>query len=279
MDELFNVKGDGFVYTFERGVLCSLEYGELELLYKPVIPNLWRAPTDNDNGFGNFFDYAKRFMPAVKWKNAGTRQSALYWHKRETEDGIEVVSEWKNPLCRKLQIIYSIYKDGSLDIELVMLPKRIDAMRCGLQFVLPRDFGKVTWYGRGPHECYPDRKTGARLSMHTATVEDIGHRYVRPQENGARCDVRHLSVSSGARAVRVKDLSGDGLIFSAWHYEQDDLTAASHDYKLHRKSLTTLNIDSVMCGVGGDLPGTTALHKEYRMPGNKEYRMRIGLSF
>jgi len=42
-----------------------------------------------------------------------------------------------------------------------------------------------------------------------------------------------------------------------------------------RKPLTTLNIDNAMCGVGGDLPGIAALHKEFKLPGNKEYRTKI----
>ena len=219
----------------------------------------------------------KRFMPVVKWMNAGARQMPLYWHKRDTADGVEVVSDWKHPLCRKLRVVYNVYKDGSLGIDLYVHPKGIDAVRVGLQLVLPRGFDNIKWYGRGPNECYPDRKTGARISIFSAAVEDIGHRYIRPQENGARCDVRWLSVSSGVRSLFVKDLSGEGLIFSAWHYEQSELATASHDHELIRKPFTTLNIDSAMCGVGGDLPGIASLHREYKLPGNKEYRLRVEL--
>jgi len=41
--------------------------------------------------------------------------------------------------------------------------------------------------------------------------------------------------------------------------------------------MTTLNIDAKMCGVGGDLPGIAALHKEYVLPGNREYKLRIAV--
>jgi len=271
------IKGDGFEYIFEHGVLISLLSDGFELLKKPVIPNLWRAPTDNDFGFGNFFEPAKRFMYAVKWKKAGARQIPQFWHKRDAADGIEIVSEWKHPLCRKLQTVYTIYRDGTLDFEMTMLPKRIDVVRTGLQMVLADGFDNVTWYGRGPHECYPDRKKGARIAKHRANVRDLEHRYVRPQENGARCDVKWVTVSADNKEIEIRDLIGDGLIFSAWHYEQDDLAAATHDFLLMRKPLTTLNIDSSMCGVGGDLPGIAALHKEYKLPGNKVYKMRIGI--
>ena len=200
-------------------------------------------------------------MTAVKWLNAGAHQTPRSWHKRNTTDGISVVAEWKHPLCRKLQTVFTVYKDGSLSITLTAMTKKIDAIRVGLQFVLSRDFTDITWYGRGPFECYPDRKTGARISKHTASIDDIEHHYVRPQENGARCDVKWLTVSSHEKKLKFEDLGKKGIIFSAWHYEQDDLTAASHDYLLIRKPLTTLNIDGAMCGVGGDLPGIAALHK------------------
>jgi len=276
------ITGNGFSYGFERGVLTSIKSDEAELLYKEVIPNLWRAPTDNDYGFGNFYAPAKKFMPSVKWQKASIKQKPRYWHRRDVPDGVEVISEWKHPLCRKLNVITTIFNDGGLQIELSVLPKRIEVVRVGLRFVLPHDFEDITWFGRGPHECYPDRKQSARISKYSTAIANIGHRYVRPQENGARCDVRWLSVSYGdnsinKRAIRVKDLIGEGLIFSAWHYEQDDLAAATHDYMLLRKPITTLNVDSAMCGVGGDLPGIASLHEEFKLHGNREYKLRIGL--
>jgi beta-galactosidase len=276
-NETLLVTGNNFSYTFEHGVLSSLKTDEAELLCKPVIPNLWRAPTDNDNGHGNFFKPAIKFMSAVKWMNAGARQSPLYWHKRDTDDGIEVVSEWKHPLCSKLHIICTVFPDGSLEIDMRVIPKRIDAVRIGLQFVLAQDFDKVSWYGRGPHENYPDRKLGARISKFSTTIENLGHDYVRPQENGARCDVRKLTVSSEKRSITIRDFRGAGLIFSAWHYEQEDLAAATHGFALARKPLTTLNVDSAMQGVGGDLPGFTALYEEFKLKGKKEYYLQIGL--
>jgi len=276
-DERQFIKGDGYEYIFEHGVLISLLANGVELLKKPVTPNLWRAPTDNDYGFGNFFGPAKKFMNAARWMKASTHQIPQFWHKRDVPNGIEIVSEWKHPLCHNLQTVYTVYPDGKLSIELIVHPKRIDLIRAGLQIILTEDFNKITWYGRGPHECYPDRKKGARITKHTTDVKDIEHRYVRPQENGARCDVRWLSVSSDKKKINIKDLSGEGLIFSAWHYEQEDLASASHDHLLIRKPLTTLNIDSTMCGVGGDLPGIAALHKEYTLPGNKEYKLKINI--
>ena len=296
-DDELTVSGDGFKYVFSNGLLSSIKIKGDELLHKPVAPNLWRAPTDNDNSFGNFFEPAKKRTTAGRWKRASLKQEPKYWHKRDIADGISVISEWKHPLCRKLSVIYNIKANGNISIDMTMQPKKINAIRVGLCFELAHDnagnadnenvfdfeintypgFKNITWFGRGPHECYPDRKRSARITKHSAAVKDMEHRYIRPQENGTRCDVRWLTISSDKHSITVKDQSGDGLLFSAWHYDQQHLDAATHDYLLVRELFTTLNIDSAMCGIGGDLPGIAALHKEFKLPANREYKLKIGL--
>ena len=41
--------------------------------------------------------------------------------------------------------------------------------------------GRVSWFGRGPHECYPDRQAGAPLRVHNVpSVLDLHVPYVFP---------------------------------------------------------------------------------------------------
>ena len=277
-DDELTVYTGNCTYLFKHGVLSSIKSNGKEFLKEPVTPNLWRVPTDNDYGFGNFFEPAKNRTVAARWRKAGAKQIAKYWHTKKVTDGIEIISEWKHPMCSKLNLIYIFYADGKFNIEMEMKSKRTEVVRVGLSFVLETpDSYNITWFGRGPFENYPDRKTGSLISKHTMAVRDIEHPYIRPQENGARCDVRNLTVSCDKQSLTIKDLTGDGIQFSAWNYEQHELDAATHDYLLIRKPLTTLNIDSVMRGVGGDLPGMTALHKQYKLPANKEYKLHIGV--
>jgi len=70
-----------------------------------------------------------------------------------------------------------------------------------------------------------------------------------------------------------------GLLFSAWHYSQKALSRAMHIHTLKKEALTTLNIDSAMCGVGGDLPGIAALHKTYRLKADTPYTAKILFDF
>lgn len=53
--------------------------------------------------------------------------------------------------------------------------------RVGVQLGVPAQYGRVAWYGRGPHECYPDRKYGAPLRQHAAdSVRDLHVPYIFP---------------------------------------------------------------------------------------------------
>jgi beta-galactosidase len=48
--------------------------------------------------------------------------------------------------------------------------------RVGIHIGIPADFSRVHWYGRGPHESYPDRKFGAFLRQHF--VDDVSELHV-----------------------------------------------------------------------------------------------------
>ena len=61
--------------------------------------------------------------------------------------------------------------------------------RIGVHFTVPRPVGAagVEWYGRGPHECYPDRQAGAPLRRHAvAEAEALHVPYIVP---GAALDI------------------------------------------------------------------------------------------
>ena len=49
--------------------------------------------------------------------------------------------------------------------------------------------GAAEWYGGGPGEAYPDTRPAARIGR-WRPVDALQTPYVRPQENGARADVR-----------------------------------------------------------------------------------------
>ncbi len=69
------------------------------------------------------------------------------------------------------------------------------------------------WFGRGPHETYPDRKRGGRVGRWWSTITEQLVRYVRPQENGGHADMRWFGVSDADGGwIRIDlDRPGPGL--------------------------------------------------------------------
>lgn len=45
--------------------------------------------------------------------------------------------------------------------------------RVGLHVSLPQSLSEFEWFGRGPHECYPDRCSGAMVGQHSATIDEL----------------------------------------------------------------------------------------------------------
>ena len=118
-----------------------------------------------------------------------------------------------------------------------------------MQLGIKPAFTHVSYYGRGPHENYWDRKTGAALGRYSSSIAEIGYDYIRPQENGNRSDCRWVEFSA-EDGTRLR-ITGKPLIdFSAWPYTMEDLAFAEHIHELPRRDAITLNIDSAQQGVG-----------------------------
>ena len=109
-------------------------------------------------------------------------------------------------------------------------------------------------------------------------MEDLIHKYVRPQETGNRTDVRWLKLTN-EYGVSVMITGMPMFEFSAWPFEMKDLEIAKHVNELEfRKDLITLNIDYRQMGVGGDNSWGALPHPEYTLyPGEYEYSFRINV--
>jgi len=53
--------------------------------------------------------------------------------------------------------------------------------RIGLEWILDRSLENVEWYGRGPQENYPDRKSGYRTGIYKSTVAGMYEPYLIPR--------------------------------------------------------------------------------------------------
>ena len=123
-----------------------------------------------------------------------------------------------------------------------------DLPRVGVSLVLPGAFDRIEWYGRGPHESYPDRARGAALGRYTSTVAEQYVPYVRPQEHGHHTDTRWVAISDGRRGLLVTAPTPFG--FSVLDHSVAAIDAAEHDVDLVRDDATHLHLDAHMRGLG-----------------------------
>jgi beta-galactosidase len=147
--------------------------------------------------------------------------------------------------------------------------------RIGLELTLPRELDQLTWYGRGPHENYVDRKMGAAVGLYKSTVADQFTPYVYPSECGGKEDVRWLTLThlDGAGLMVI---GLDKLHFDALHYSIRDLAEARHIYALTPRDEVILHLDGWHMGVGGDDGWMAPVHTEFLIfPGRYRNAFRI----
>jgi len=271
------VRGERFAVTFNGGGdLVSYVYQGRELLQEPLVPNFWRAPTDND--FGGSWQ-----TRLAVWRTAADR-----WEFRRVQVGqdnpqrvtVGVTGQLRTVRARH-SVTYSVMASGDVVVDSHFEPQR-DSMprmpRFGMKLTLPSEFEHVSWYGRGPHESYWDRKAGAPVGRYEGTVAEQFFPYVRPQETGNKTDVRWMALTDGeGRGLLIVGLPL--LSMSALHHTIDALDPGPVKRQRHSGDLTPhenvyVNIDYKQMGVGGiNSWGPTALPK-YSLP-YREYRYRF----
>jgi hypothetical protein len=118
----------------------------------------------------------------------------------------------------------------------------------------------IKWYGRGPHENYPDKKTAAHIGFYASTVAEQHENYVRCQENGAKSDVSFCMLHD-ARGLGLLFAGRPSFLFTAHDYSDMDLTVAGHACDLEHQEDITLDIDAAQCGLGSESCGPGPLEK------------------
>ena len=213
-----------------------------------MLPNFWRVPTDNDLGWK-----VPELMGA--WKDAGRSAKLHSLEGATSAEGATISAELTLPVKHALLgLTYILRPDGTLRMIVALnIPQAAPELpRIGMQLAIPGTWNSIAWFGRGPHESYPDRKTSAAIGLYRSTVEDWITPYVRPQENANRTDVRWIEFGEPAGA-RLRISATDRLLgISAWPYTQEDLATATHHHLLPRRDSITVNVDGFQMGVGGD---------------------------
>ena len=292
----FSVIGDGFEYIFKDGLPVSLEKDGKEYLKGALKPNFYRALTDNDIDYLNFAPPLIGLNPLYFWKKStnGAKTKAAFVHKYRSsayiETSVTALGVKNSLLC------FTIDAFGKITVSF-KATAAMDMIRFGVKMELEKDFDSAEWYGRGPHETYPDRKSGAKIALFKKKVGDLEHHYMRPQENGNRTDCRRLRLSADDRSILFtaihKSRSDIGVpsgiryergvgceksfAFEAHHYTTEALDKATHIHLLKEEDLTELCIDNMQRGVGGDMPGSACVRDPYIMHKGVTFELKFSI--
>jgi beta-galactosidase len=273
------IKGKNFQCTFDhrQATLTSLQYnGKERLLSAPVFQG-YRAPTDNDAGFGNWL--------AKDWKEHGldrlTREVLSSEIIEENARGITIRTVAESRTLRgsiRHECTWFIDGDGNVDMDNSFTPlgDLPSLPRLGVAMALSSDLEQMQWYGHGPYENYVDRKDACPPGIYRSTVTEQYVPYPHPQETGNKEGIRWLKLSDGkGRGIAVACLS-EQMSGSALHFTANDLDAAAHAYQLHPRQEIILSLDAVMSGLGNSSCGPGVL-KKYAVE-EKPYRLHFILS-
>jgi hypothetical protein len=146
--------------------------------------------------------------------------------------------------------------------------------RIGLTMILPGEFRTFTWFGRGPHENYVDRNTGAAVGLYSSSVDDQYVPYILPQENGNKTAVRWLTLTTDA-GIGLLAVGMPLMEASVSHYSAHDLYQALHTNELVRRDKVILNLDYKQCGLGGASCGPGTLPQYLIEPGLFSFSFRL----
>ncbi|MET8410891.1 glycoside hydrolase family 2 TIM barrel-domain containing protein [Streptomyces sp. NPDC005195] len=217
--------------------------------------DVWRAPTDNDDGAAWQAD--PRLGPL--WRKLGLHRMRHRLEAVEAGDDALTVRTRVAPAATDvaLRTAYRWTSDGTgLRLTVSVAPEggwTLPLPRLGVRLGLAGTADRVRWFGGGPGEGYPDTKSASVVARWESTVDELQTPYVRPQENGARPDVRWAEIGG----LRV-----DGepeFWFTARRWTSERLDAAGHLTDLSAGDTVWVNLDHGQQGIGSQSCGPGVL--------------------
>lgn len=263
-DNQIEVKGKSFsaIFDLKKGVLSSLKYNNRETFVTAPIFQGYRAPVDNDKGFGNWL--------AKDWKLQGLDSL------KRVLVSCEVIEDLKDRLVIKAvaeshakngkfvhEAIYTIHGNGSIDMQNSFTPagELPELPRLGVVMLLNENLENIKWYGHGPYENYVDRKTNSPIGIYSSTVGDQYFPYPVPQETGNKENIQWIELSDKAGKGLRFTCTSERMSGSALHFTANDLDVATHAYKLTPRKEVVLSLDAIMLGLGNSSCGPGVLKK------------------
>ena len=251
------------VYKISKfsGMITDICDNGEHLITKPVVPQIWRAPTDNDRNV------------QWDWRNSGIHNAKVKCYSTEVvkadENEAVILSKISlaaapNEVILRADVTYTVkYGMGikiACDVKWNVQKKHYP--RFGMRLTMPEGAEQMRYFGYGPNESYVDKRLASKLGEYKSTVTENYEPYVFPQENSSHW---------GCRWADVHTVAGHGFLFTscepfsfnASHFSPEQLTETRHHYELKREPETTVMLDMRMDGIGSNSCGPE-LSEKYR---------------
>ncbi len=266
------VYGGDIEVNFSRrnGAVYSIKKNGRELLCGDIRPNFWRALTDNDRG-------SKQAVRCAVWKYAG--ENCWMGIQKVTEKGESVIVEvaFSVPTVpesrgkiiytvtgKSLHIAYSFSPDASLP----------EIPEISLIIPLKKEYDRLEYLGRGPHENYIDRNYSADIGLYKTSIDELFVPYLKPQEHGERTGVRRAKLM-GANEIAFEADTEMEINVCPWTGFQ--LEDAPHAHELPESHKLYFRAVEKQMGIGGyDSWGAHTLD-EHKIFSGEEYKFGFSI--
>ncbi len=237
-------------FNKNTGLLDQYLLNGLDLIHKAPRLNFWRPPTENDLRESSFLAGKKLGLDNLNYilneiftiDLSGKAVRVVTNHDVKNSDSL---------LIANTSFIYTIYADGSMNMDVHFLPSDIieEFLKIGIQMELNQSITNTQWFGGGPHETYSDRDASAFIDLYQTLVDSLFTTYAVPQESGNRSNTYWLNLSDDQNNG-VLITSNSPFNYSAYPYSDRAIEWASHTNKLKKADFITLNLDYQQKGIG-----------------------------
>ena len=267
----------GVKVRFDRfsGALVSYVKGGREMLLAPMTVDAFRAPSSNEVGLCDRWaqaglrelvqkatsisevttnpDGSKSFTVVADVR--GKQKERIIGFGGNNGKPCEIVSA--GPVAKHdphfvVAQKWTVFGDGNVacQSEIRSRGRVMELARVGYRFTLDKGLGKVSWFGAGPFENYPDRRSGAFTGWWSGSVSGMVERYAKPQDMGMRCNTAWASVLGSPGMFMLMSL-GEPFAFSAIPYSPTELVKTMHPQELPAAEKVEFGIYAAVRGLGG----------------------------
>ena len=271
-------------------------FGTSSLISEPIVPVLFRAPTQND-GLKNFISLR------------GIPELAFYYQDKAMYPWLDAGLEWLHFECteqkqtdNRMTLSHQIYTSNNvecgritqewhfIDSNEMALSMSFDLdsivseyPRIGLKTRLRSGLSMVEWCGYGPQENYPDRHKGALFGRYRDDPKGFVTPYIVPQESGARGGVLWIMLQF-QDGLRLLVQANKAFSFGVSPYSEHELWEARHFDELSPIDVALSNgawlyLDLGQRGVGTATCGPDTLPRYRLYPGKYDAQFSFRVLF